>query len=560
MFTDGKILGTDIEICEAFSKFFENMFIQPAPFYDNDRSKRSYNNTVSTFNVNEDLVQKLLLNLDVSKGPGSDGIPPSFIVKCAKSLSKPLTIIFFRSIRDGIYPSRWKEAHIVPVHKKGSKTTIEHYRPISILNIFGKVFEKIVYDNIYPVIMQGVPNEQHGFVRGRSTTSNLSVFVSDVLQGMSSHGQVDVVYTDFEKAFDRVDHVILLKKLQELGIHGDLLRWIRSYVTNRQQAVVVGGCRSNFIHVPSGVPQGSLLGPLLYAAFLYDINECFEHSKFLLYADDKKVYLEIKNIEDCVKLQRDLNNLSVYYHKNRIGVNVAKCQQISFSRRNKTIEFNYTLNNNKLTKISSVRDLGVILDAKLTFSAHIESIVNRAYRNLGFVIRTCKPFTDEMCVRMLYFAYVRSTLEYCSSIWNPQYIIYDHSIESIQQKFVKYLNFKFTKVSQDYTESCMHHKLKTLHNRRLLCDMSLLHDICSGAIDCPTLVNNILRFLAPSLRTRNTKQKLFYVPTVRTNYASNCVNFRLPNTYNNKFSVVDIFHLSKNAFKNQIITILNNKL
>lgn len=141
---------------------------------------------------------------------------------------------------------------------------------------------------IYPVLIKGLPTAQHGFLRQRSTVTNLTYFSNYVLSNIDSGGQIDVVYTDFEKAFDRVDHVILLKKLHLLGIHGDLLRWIKSYLHNRSQAVVIGGYRSDYIDIPTSIPQGSHLGPQFYAAHVYDIGHCLKYSQHLMYADDKK--------------------------------------------------------------------------------------------------------------------------------------------------------------------------------------------------------------------------------------------------------------------------------
>ncbi|RVE54312.1 hypothetical protein evm_001139 [Chilo suppressalis] len=278
--------------------------------------------------------------------------------------------------------------------QKDSKCRVENYQPKSILNVFGKCFEKAVYKEIYPVIKQGIPDEQHGFVEGRSTLTNLGLFVSDLHKNMVMQSQVDVIYTDIEKAFDRVDHVILLQKLYQLGIRGDLFRWIKSYISNRKQAVVIGGDRSEFVNIPSGVPQGSLLGPLFYSAYLNDIGSCFKHAKFLLYADDTKIYMKVKSNEDCLQLQKDLDRLSEYYVRNRIAVNETKCIHIQFIRRKNAIEYNFKLNNTSLCRATTVKDLGLYLDTKLTFEKHFEHIINKAHKNLGFIFRVTKEFSD----------------------------------------------------------------------------------------------------------------------------------------------------------------------
>lgn len=555
-----KTVTDSVDILESFNSFFQNMFVQPANYYPADMSinSSSSQDTVNTIVISEEQILKLLRKLDTKKGAGSDRIHPFFIMKCSDTLFKPITIIFNRSIKEGVFPCVWKEAHIVPLHKKGSKMNVENYRPISILNVLSKCFERIIYDTIYPVIRHGIPEQQHGFVKGRSTTTNLSLFISDVLSGMESRAQVDVIYTDFEKAFDRVDHVILLRKLHELGIQGDLLRWMKSYVSNRRQAVVIGGARSNFIYVPSGVPQGSLLGPLLYLAYLYDIGTCFKHAKFLLFADDKKIYYNVRSIDDCIHIQNDLDRLSTYYLNNRISVNVGKCMHVCFTRSNDPISYTYKINNHTIEKVNSVRDLGVLLDHKLTFSTHIEYIINRAYKNLGFIMRVTAPFKSTSCLKILYYAYIRSVLEYCSTVWNPQYVTYDNAIESIQRKFVKYLNFRSSMTYESYDSSCRVHGLMSLRNRRTVQDMALLHDACTGFLDCSSLLNKMLTLRSPNYRTRHTQ--LFFVPTHRTNYAANSVTSRLPQIYNKKFSDIDIFDIrSKKVFKSRVCASLLNK-
>lgn len=546
------------DIVQAFNCFFQQMFVQPSGQYTavSSHSAIPCSQVISTIVINETSVLKLLRNLDSNKGPGSDAISPYFFIKCAESLCKPVTTIFNRSIREGFFPSLWKQAHIVPLHKKGSKSCIEHYRPISILNVLSKCLEKIVYESIYPIIAQSLPEEQHGFARGRSTTTNLGVFISDVLKGMEMSAQVDVIYTDFEKAFDRVDHVILLRKLQGLGIQGDLLRWVQSYIENRHQAVVIGGTRSDFISIPSGVPQGSLLGPLFYSAYLYDINSCFHYANFLLFADDKKVYYQIRNAEDCLKLQSDLDRLSDYYNINRIGVNVDKCMSLIFTRSRCPISYPYTLNKAIIRKENNVRDLGILLDRKLTFSSHIEHIVDRAYKNLGFILRVTKNFTSIPCLKVLYYAYVRSVLEYCSPVWNPQYITYEHAIESIQKKFVKQLDYRSKSHFDNYNNSCQRHGLMSLRNRRIITDMCLLHDTCSGTLDCPKLISSVLTLRAPTSRTRHTQ--LFNVPSHRTNYSANSLTSRMPRTYNKLFNEIDPFVTSKISFKTALIRSLND--
>lgn len=548
VFSEGQI------ICNAFNTFFENVFVSNASSpgsSDSTHSPPPNNQTISQINISPNKVYKLLSSLDKSKGAGYDGIPSVFLSRCAKSLAFPIFILFYNSLKQCTFPAMWKKALIIPIHKKGSKTLISNYRPISILCCIAKLFEKIVYDNIYQLIAHGVPTSQHGFLKGRSTVSNLAVFTNYVLKHMEGGGQVDVVYTDFEKAFDRVDHVILLQKLESLGIHGDLLRWITSYLSNRSQAVVLGGYRSDFITVPSGVPQGSHLGPLFYNAYIFDINSCFGSANHLLYADDKKIFMKINSITDCLFLQRDLNNLMSYYSKNNITISIPKCQCISFTRKKKPIIFPYNFDNIPIERVEVIRDLGILLDSGMSFSNHIDNIVKRSYQSLGFVIRTCKPFTTIMSLKIIYYAYIRSILEYACQIWCPFYAIHKNRIENIQRKFVRYLNYKFNATSNaHYSDSCREYRILTLEQRRKVLDLGLLHDVVSGRLDCPELVSQLMSLRAPARRTRHTP--LFAVASHHTNYAQNSVLTRIANCYNTEFGDIDPFIYSKKTFLGRI--------
>lgn len=360
-----------------------------------------------------------------------------------------------------------------------------------------------------------------------------------------------MVYTDFEKAFDRVDHVILLAKLEKLGIHGCLLRWIKSYLSNRSQIVTIGGYRSNRIYVPSGVPQGSHLGPLFYNAYIFDIYTCIKTPvQHLLYADDKKVFLKIRNISDCRLLQNSLNCLVEYYKRNKITVNASKCQVITFSRKTSPIYASYIMNNIKLQRVQLIRDLGVLLDSKMLMSDHIDNIINKAYKNLGFVMRVCKAFNDPGCIKTVYFTYVRSVLEYASNIWSPHYITYKSRLERLQQRFLKYLNYRTKCPSASYKSSCERHNVMSLEDRRVLLDMGFLYDIVTSYVDCPNLVSEI-KYFTPKTNTRYPR--LLSLPQRQTNFGRNSVMYRIMKTYNNQFNDIDPFvYNSKKSFKSAI--------
>ncbi|TLM13355.1 reverse transcriptase family protein, partial [Acinetobacter baumannii] len=277
----------------------------------------------------------------------------------------------------------WKRSFVVPVFKSGDKHNIANYRPISKICAIPKMFERIVYDFLFPLIRPHIIEQQHGFISHRSTETNLCEFLDYVLSSMEDGHQVDVVYTDYSKAFDRINFDILIEKLHGLGVHGDLLRWLESYVRDRSQAVTFNGFCSSFAPVPSGVPQGSHLGPMLFNIYVNDVPNVFRKSKFIMYADDKKVYKVIRSLNDCLELQDDLNNLFVYCQNNLLTVNTNKCTIITFSRGRSNILYDYSINGQTLVRTTVVRDLGIYLDSSLIFDFHVNEIVNKAFRMLG---------------------------------------------------------------------------------------------------------------------------------------------------------------------------------
>lgn len=196
-----------------------------------------------------------------------------------------------------------------------------------------QIVRKLVYDKLYFLVKEYISPYQHGFIKGRSTSTNLTLFSNFVLKQLEYGNQCDAVFTDFAKAFDRVNHSILLDKLDHMGLHSNFLKWFRSYLTDRTQFVHINNTNSDVIYATSGVPQGSHLGPLLFLIFVNDIPEFIKESSCLMYADDLKIFRSVKSISDCVKLQEGLSKLQNWCESNSLPLNVAKCQAMSFSRR-----------------------------------------------------------------------------------------------------------------------------------------------------------------------------------------------------------------------------------
>ena len=393
-------------------------------------------------------------------------------------------------------------------------------------------------------------NEQHGFCQGKSTLTNLLIYQNDILDAFERKHQIHSIYSDFSKAFDTVNHKHLISKLGSLGIGGSLLAWIESFLTGRNQWVKINNFLSNTIEVYSGVPQGSHCGPLFFNLFINDIAEYITHSKFLLFADDLKIYLEISNLSDCLLLQEDLNSFVNWCELNCMKLNTDKCYCVNFNRLYSSVDFDYTLNNIPLKLVTDIKDLGILFDTKLSFTNHISTITNKARKMLGFIFRIGKHFSAQT-LKILYCAYVRSHLEYAAVLWSPFYNIHIQSIESVQNRFVRCISHKLYAYSNnpfllDNTEVCNILNIKSLSDRRTCADLLFVFKLLSGIVICPELLQNI-NF---SVKSTNTRDKsLFHINYHSSNYGFHRPMTRMLRAANGANTELDLFNHSLQSFK-----------
>lgn len=275
-----------------------------------------------------------------------------------------------------------KIARVVPVYKSGSRTDAKNYRPISLLCSVSKIFESVLHSLIACSVKSAIISNQHGFIAGRSTTTNLVSFMAHASVAVESRSQLDTVYCDLSKAFDMVSHHMLISKLSVSGISASLLALLKDYLTGRQSYVSSNGQPSGMYAATSGVPQGSVLGPLLFSIFVNDVSAAIKSSFFLLYADDIKIFKEISSISDCVLLQNDISAFADWCSLNSLVLNSAKTKIVSFTRKTEDIHFSYRIHGDLLNREHQLCDLGVLFDSKLSFTAQTDRITRRALRTL----------------------------------------------------------------------------------------------------------------------------------------------------------------------------------
>lgn len=474
-----EVTGTGAaKICDMFADFFESVYRneENIPIIVNDNINR-----IDSIILDSMDIQIAVNRLKRKYHPGSDGVPSSVLISCVDGLIGPLLMLFNLSISKGLYPDVLKTTYVTPIHKAGSRTDINNYRGVAEMCAIGKVFDSAVNERFSEFFEEFESEFQHGFVKKKSTTTNLIEFTSTAINLIESRNQLDVIYFDFARAFDRVQPNILLSKLSEIGVNGMLYKWFESYLSNRFQRILISGHLSRLINVYSGVGQGSHFGPTLYRVMVHRMPLIFQNVFKLLFADDLKIFYPIRCMADCIVLQGEINRLMAWCAANHLDLNVGKCSVVSYYRKHEPIFHDYYIGDFIVIRGTEKKDLGVTFDTKLTFVAHIGNIVNKACSMLGFLKRFSRDFHDPYTIKVLFCALVRSGLEYCSVVWNPQYKIHSMRIESVQKRFLLFalrsLRWGGFLNLPHYEDRLKLIDMDTLENRRKSFDLLFLSDI-----------------------------------------------------------------------------------
>jgi ribonuclease P/MRP protein subunit RPP40 len=475
------VTTSDSEKSQLFCRYFSTVFNTDYqdPDIIPDRIVTEYPDTGLIINV--EMVKKKLNNLNVNKSQGPDGIHPRILKELSNVIAYPLTKLYISSLKNQCLPTDWKISNISAIHKKGNRKIVSNYRPVSLTSVVCKVIESIVRDHIMDYFIKNklFSNCQHGFIKNRSTVTQLLKVLDKWTELLELGGQIDVIYTDLEKAFDKVPHKFLLKKLSAYNIDKDLVKWIKSFLLQRMQRVVINGHFSDWVKVVSGIPQGSVLGPLLFIIYINDLAfACDSGSHIYLYADDAKIFNHAAKDDKRCALQKDLDKLNEWIKKWLLKLNINKCKIVSYGR-SINLDAKYKIDNTELERVESFKDLGVTFDQKLTFSIHIDEKVNKAYSMLGVIKRNFQ-FQSVNPFLLIYKSMVRSHLEYANTVWCPHRILDIERLEKVQMRATKLIK---AIRHLPYEERLRHLKLPTLKYRRLRGDMIEVFKIITGKYD-----------------------------------------------------------------------------
>ena len=425
LFFEGNFFTDCKQKATIFNKYFAK---QCTPFLtDSILPNLVYltNERFSSIEISQDEVKDILKILKTNKAHGPDNISVSMIQLCGENLCVPLQIIFQNIIETGIFPDQWKEANVTPVHKKKDKQTVSNYRPISLLPIFAKIFEKIIFKHLYNYLTSNklITKNQSGFTPGDSGTNQLISLVHDIHRAFDDNSCLEVraVFLDMSKAFDKVWHEGLLHKLKQNGIDGKILALLTNYLSNRKQRVVLNGETSDWAPILSGVPQGSVLGPLLFLIFINDL-EAGIISQIKFFADDTSLYSVVRNPEISAReLNYDLELISEWAKQWKMSFNpdpTKPAEEILFSQKRIPQEHPpLFFNGIEVKRVSEHKHLGYIFDPKLNSAAHFKEKSAKARKGIG-IIKQLREYLPTSVLDEIYKMHARSHLDYCDFIYH----------------------------------------------------------------------------------------------------------------------------------------------
>lgn len=501
-------------IADVLNKYFHSVF-SPA-----EHDIQSFGPSIFDDNfISFEGVFSLLLNLKERSSGGPDDIPNVFLRRYAEPVSYILTAIFRSCLKLAIIPDDWRVARVVAVHKKGDRLQKENYRPISLTSSCCKILEHILVHFIAEFLEHNklLSNHQHGFRKNLSTTTQLITTIHEIASTLDSAGQIDLVFLDFSKAFDRVCHSKLLTKLHRFGLPSFIINWIQQYLSYRSQFVVIDGYPSRRLPVTSGVPQGSVLGPILFLMYVNDITTSVcPDAEIRLFADDCLIFKKVTCQNDQISLNRSLARIHEWCTTWSMSLNSEKTVLLRITNKRQPFLFTYKINNDTVTEATEYKYLGLTITNKLTWSSHIEKICTAATQKLGLLRHKLKNAPSNAKL-LAYKSFILPKIEYASAVWDPHYQKDKHRLEMVQRRAVRFIFNKYKRTDSP-SSIMLVNKIPTLEQRRKIARLKFLFLLYHNKLNVNAGAY-IQPFLSRTSRNRHTCNLLPY--QTRTNLFKN---------------------------------------
>ena len=478
--------------------------------------------------LTETEVFKLTKSINTSKSSGLDNISSTVIKVAFQALSPEVTFMYNLSIADAHFPEDWKKALVIPIPKQGNLTKVQNYRPISLLPLPGKVLEKLIHQQLSLFFKENslLADEQHGFRRNHSTIHAISQVTDYINTKMDARLAIPAVFIDFRKAFDCVQHSVLLGKLRNMGLGEIVIDWIRSYLSNRQQRVFANDTYSTYQNVTQGVPQGSVLGPLFYIVYANDLAKAVKNCKIAMYADDTVLYTSNKDFGTSVRhLQEDIDSLNVWCGANGINANTDKTKVMIFGTKctlGKLAPFELKFGTDVLQLVSSYKYLGLTLDGQLNYNLHISKVVGSVTDKLKQFQRM-RNFLSTKAAIMVYKGMILPILEYGDIFFHAASVVNRKRLQVLQNKGLRCaLNRGFETGSVDLHKEV---GLLKVHFRREQHTLNFMYDKAQ-------ITSNIRSTSKLSVKTRSSNKTLLKVKRPRTEKFKRSLAYVGPHKWN----------------------------
>jgi len=508
-----EVLSNDKDISTAFCDFFTNI----GPAYANKipKSKKQHEhymklkakNSIFLYPTDPDEIDKIIMNLKPKSSSGHDNINAKFIKYLKDELKVPISILANKSLTEGLFPETYKLAEVVPIHKNKSKDDINNYRPISLLPTVSKILEKLLHKRVYKFLIKNkiLYNSQYGFRPNHSTNNAITELITDVTNNLEEKSNSLSIFLDLSKAFDTIDHKILLKKLSSYGIRGPCYKWFESYLLNRSQYVRINKTKSTIKEVTCGVPQGSVLGPLLFIIYTNDLPNSLTHTHAILFADDTTIYTKSKNLNELYNIvNSDLQNLYDWFNANKLSLNISKTNYMLFTNHDIpdiTIQnLEIKIGAQVIERKKNLKFLGVQIDENLNWHEHITNTMNKVAKT-SYSIKMVKNILPKQNLKTLYQTLILPHLDYGILFWGGTHESHINKLVIQQKKIIRMItNSKYNDHTDPLFKGLKLLKLKEIHK---LNAAKLMYKVSKYELPEPLIK---LYSLNSTLHVHNTRQ------------------------------------------------------